>query len=330
MAIINRRIWFLAVLLVLGITTGICPQAKAEDSDLSHDIGLTMGWWSDQFASLISFCGSSEMNASAKALPVKGLELGFSGNIAITNTDANAFKRLDYYVFERGGNPPFTSLALPSSFLYIKYGLPGGYDVGLKSGGLSLRTTDNSLLLSNNVTGAELRMQLFEQKTDGFDFLGSIAVNSISGKIEFNGSSSGSDVFTEFNGTTTYNRTYNSNNRINVNWNFASINLKGIASRRFSWFAPFAGLQADINMGKTNGEMSYAMTNIHLTQTDNPLNTRTAPNDEMSGASSSSIPQVNLRILYGFDLLFGDFKIWFSGESADINASAALGLRYQF
>ncbi|OGS22156.1 MAG: hypothetical protein A3J83_03630 [Elusimicrobia bacterium RIFOXYA2_FULL_40_6] len=318
------------LMFVLGLTINFCAgNLKAEDSDINHDVNIMMGWWSDQFAKLISFSGSSEINCIARAIPERNIEFGYSGNVNIINTDSNAYKRLDYYIFTRGSEPPIAQLPMATSLLHIKYGHAKGYDVGIKSGGLSLKTTDNSISLANNVIGAEFRMQMYEEKTDGFDFLGSLAVNSINGVFQLNNSSVGNDQTTEFGSTTTYNRSYSSSSNMKINWGFTSINLKGIASKKYSFFVPYAGLQADLNLGKTNGELNYVMDNISLTEVGNPGNTATAPDSTISGDKSSAIPQVNLRVLYGFDIILGAFKIWFSGEAASDSTAFGFGARYQ-
>jgi len=328
------RLKLIFILLFIISNFSFINGLYASDSDLEHDMGLLIGWWAEQFAKLMSFAGSSEINTPAETLLNGNFEAGFLFNIGVTKTDTNAYKRLDYYVFERGQEAPIKSLPIFTGLLYGKYGISKDYDIGIKLGGLTIKPTDQTLAVENKVSGLDLRMQMQRRQKEGFDLVGGITINSVKGYINLKSTgifTQDTVVMTDFltGASTSYIRTFTGYHDIKVDWDFTSIALRLVGSTAWSFFCPVLGLQVDLNFGDAKGKIQYDMKNIVLTSTMTGTSF-SEPDTSMIGEKSTTIPQVNLRVLYGFEFNFSSVGIWYSGEIAGDNNSFALGLRVKF
>lgn len=315
------------MVLISGITySDIQDALDRSQNDYSHDMGLIMGWYCEQLARVLTFGGSSELNGSGEIINPSRFETGINLCGSSTQLDINSYKTLDTFIIDTSSNIPSGNLGFFNGILFLRYGFSKDYDISVKTGGFKINPSSN-FVVNNSILGTEIRMQMLDTERDGFDLAGGVSFNLINGYIDITSTGTVSTGEILFEGTTYY-QTTNSAPKWKVNWNFNSISLRAVGSVKLTFLRPFAGLQIDINSGKTEGNCSD--TGI-MTLTDIQFSTNTQTGTiNINGSGSSTIPNVNTRLILGAELNFSAVKIGLAFESAGNSGAGIINLRFNF
>ncbi len=302
---------------------------------IKGDLEKLAGFVDSEFSKQIIFNATSASFFPSPSVNFGGFESGSSFGVSFANFNKDGLYSLnfDYFQipFEEKETPALISL--PVASFHVKSGLPeiAGMpaDAGIKFLALDagFRPENASIRVRNYMFGLETRMQLLsERKEKPFSLLASLSFDFVSGRVNFSRHHELTD-HVEVNGTL-YDFNIEGNTVLMADWKAASAGLKAIISREFFFFNPYAGFGLNINAGRTSTTAGVTG-NISMTNTALPSDNAQSK-AEILGRFGQDVNPIDFRMLAGFELGIGAFKLGFGYEYGGEIFSLSSGMRLQF
>jgi opacity protein-like surface antigen len=309
------------LLMCVFFACAVSSRAAGLD-DIRTDSEASAKWFSEQVAHVTAFNTASTPLLPASVLKVLGVEVGVQGGASLSKIDVTKFRNLPLGAFDNKGsaiNLPDT-IPFPQAVVHAKVGLPMGFDVGLKYGGLNFenKTSGAKIKFENKVFGAEVRKRLLGGGVTGVmlpDVAVSLAYDNASGNITR---------------TETYNApllqgygTMNAETTWKTDWNTGAVTARAVASKKLLIITPFAGVGLSQLMGNAETTISTLGTITPAPATGATVNESVKAKGDakktvfhaMGGAEISLFPFMSLNLSY----------LWSKDDQ-----SAQAGLRFQF
>jgi hypothetical protein len=286
-------------------------------SDLATDSEQTLKWFGTEIGDLMAFQAASTHFLPGDTIGFPGAEVGIAGSVSAKKLDVDGFRGLSFDTLDNKGSQidlP-TTIAAPLGVIHAKVGLPGGWDVGLKTGSASLDSTDGNAKFEfdNKVFGVEIRKRVLGGGLTG------VALPDLAVSVGYDRASGDIMRTEQYNGDVLSGGTLQANTTWKSEWDVAAVTARAVVSKKIIFFTPFAGLGLTRTMGETEGSVDVNVTGgtsgLVSTSVKGKVKTEETISHVVVGAELSPFPFARLNV---------------SGLFAQEHWSASVGLRVQF
>ncbi len=237
---------------IVSVMLGVGPLQAAVNDDLRNDAASIAGWFSEEIADITAFSAGGSLQGPADVRGLLGVEGGLSLGLTSTKLGVDQFHSLPFTRLNGAVTDIPASVITPLALIHAKVGLPGGFDLGLKFGGLNNKETegDSESEYENHVLGVEARKRLLGGGLTGValpDLALSVGYDQASGEV----------TRTErYNALITGGSTLNAATTWKSEWDTGAVTARVVASKTVLIVTPYVGVGYTKLMGDATTTVS--------------------------------------------------------------------------
>jgi hypothetical protein len=322
----------LVVITVLGLglsRLSYADQFTQAQAEIQADSVLISQWMSDQLRTAVPY-NSTSGNVTPSQLKLFGVDFGVTGLVSATSVDLPALRNLGTQLVDTSKISAPNRLPFPMILGHAKLGLPCGFDVGVRLGGIPATTFDKDdthIKVKNKVFGLDLRKALVKEGLGVPGLTLGLNYTHSDGEIDWTTPFSFNKPVS-FNGNTYNASSSNAATDTTSKWQTNSVGLQALLHKKLLFLTPYVGGSVNRNDGHINSSIQTAG-DLILTQNGNPPQTETL--DE-TGSANSAVEKWDVRALAGVEFsILPFFRLGLNGDFAGSRkVGASLDLRFQF
>jgi hypothetical protein len=295
MRVFGRKLGALSAIL-LGLAQ---PARCGVVEDIRSDLGQMSPFFNEEVGEALAFAAGSSVLGTGDTLKLLGIELGVSGSGGVSQVETGRFRRLPLAAVDNAG----TQLALPENWVvpaamvHARVGLPAGFDLGARVGGLSFDQEDDGARfeVDNVMVGAEVRKRLL-----GGGALTGVALPDVALTASYDAATGSLDSKDRYEGPLRGGQTMNADVTGRMDWNVGAVSARVMASKTFLILTPYLGVGYTQHVGETTTRLSTKGTVSSVGSIDESV-TKSSDADEayvsfVAGAELGFLPFLRLNV----------------------------------